>query len=152
MGDTITEPNEVFLVTLSNASGATISSGTGLEGILNDDPGSPSVRLAIGNVAIVEGQSGQRDAQFVVTLSAIRATPVTVHYATADGSATAGADYTAKAGTITFPAGSVARTVLIPIAGDSLHEGDENFTVTLSSASGATITQAVGTASILDDD
>jgi chitinase len=90
IADTVVEPGEVFVVTLSDAVGATISQGTGVEYIRNDDPGSPPNRLAIGDVAIVEGASGSRDAQFLVTMAAPSVTPVTVQFATADGSATAG--------------------------------------------------------------
>jgi hypothetical protein len=153
-GDTVAEPDEVFVVTLSNAVGATIGAdtGTGIEVILNDDPGSPASRLAIGNVAVPEGHAGERDAQFLVTLATPSVNPTTVHYATADGSATAGSDYVARSGTLTIPAGAVSRILPIPIIGDSLHEGDETLTVTLTNASGATITQAVGTATIVDDD
>jgi chitinase len=150
--DVVVEPNEVFVVTLSNAAGATIGIGTGIEVVRNDDPESPPNRLAIGDVAVEEGASRSRAARFLVTMAVPSAGPVTVHYATADGSATAGADYAAAAGTITLPAGAVSRVISVPIAGDGRHEGDETFTVTLSNASGATISQAVGTGSIIDDD
>jgi hypothetical protein len=154
VGDTVAEPDEVFIVTLSNATGAIIGAdtGTGVEVILNDDPGSPASRLAIGDVAVPEGHAGVRDAQFLVTLATPSASATTVHFATADGSATAGSDYVARSGTLNIPAGAVSRILTIPIIGDSLHEGDETLTVTLSNASGATITHAVGTATILDDD
>jgi chitinase len=139
-------------VTLSNAAGATIGIGTGIEVVRNDDPESPPNRLAIGDVAVEEGASRSRAARFLVTMAVPSAGPVMVHYATADGSATAGADYAAAAGTITLPAGAVSRVISVPIAGDGRHEGDETFTVTLSNASGATISQAVGIGSIIDDD
>ena len=152
VADTTVEPDETFTVSLSNAVGAVIGNGTGLEYVRNDDPGSPPNRLAIGDVALTEGAIGSRDAEFLVTLAQPSAGPVTVHFATADGSAVAGIDYTAESGTLTFPAGAVTRMVSVPILGDSLHEGDETLTVTLSSPSGAAIAQAVGTGSIIDDD
>ncbi|HEY5011622.1 MAG TPA: Calx-beta domain-containing protein, partial [Acidimicrobiia bacterium] len=151
VADTTVEPDESFAVSLSNAVGAVIGGGTGIEQVRNDDPGAPD-RLAIGDVALTEGASGSRDAHFVVTLARPSTGSVTVHYATADGSAVAGSDYTAESGTLTFPAGAVTRIVSVPILGDSLHEGDETLTVTLSSASGASIAQAVGGGSIVDDD
>jgi chitinase len=108
--------------------------------------------LAIGNAAVVEGHSGQRYAQFVVTLSTPSSGPVTAHFATGDASATAGSDYGARAGTLTIPAGDVSRILQIPISGDSVHEGDESFIVTLTNPFGATIAHGTGTATILDDD
>jgi endoglucanase len=120
--------------------------------VRNDDPGAKKGRLELGDTAIVEGQAGSRAAQFVVTLTKSLATPITVHFATADGSATAGTDYTAASATLTIPAGSVSGIISVPIIGDSLHEGDESFTLTLSGAAGATITHATGNGTILDDD
>jgi Calx-beta domain len=151
VADTVVEPDEIFVVTLANAVGATIGQGTGFGAIRNDDPGAPPNRLAIGDVAVVEGGSASRDAQFLFTMAAPSASPVTVHYTTADGTAAAGTDYTAEVGTVTVPAGAVSRVISVPILGDSLHEGAETFTVTLSNA-GATISQAVGSGSIVDDD
>ena len=151
IGDTVVEPNEAFVVTLSNAVGASIETGTGVEYIRDDDPGSAG-RVAIGSAAIVEGQNGTRDAVFVVSLSEPHAATVTVNYATTPGSATAGTDYVSAAGTLTFAAGALTRLVTVPITGDSLDEAVETFTVTLSGASGATISLAVGTGSIVDDD
>ena len=75
-----------------------------------------------------------------------------MNYATTPGSATAGTDYVSAAGTLTFAAGALTRLVTVPITGDSLDEAVETFTVTLSGASGATISLAVGTGSIVDDD
>jgi hypothetical protein len=62
-----------------------------------------------------------------------------VAYATADGSAKAGKDYTAKTGTVTFGPGETSRQVTIAIAADTLKEGDESFAVTLSNAAGAAL-------------
>jgi Calx-beta domain len=67
-------------------------------------------------------------------------------------SAIAGVDYTAVSGTLTIPAGSVSGIISVPITGDSLHEGDESFSVTMSNAIGATVTGSEGTGTILDDD
>jgi hypothetical protein len=77
---------------------------------------------------------------------------VTVNYATANGSATAGTDYVAAAGTVTFAAGEVSKTIGIGVVGDSAVESDETFTVTLSSPSGATLSRTVATGTIANDD
>jgi chitinase len=150
--DTTVEPDETFVVSLSNAFGATIGDGTGIESVRNDDPGSPPNRLAIGDASVTEGATGSRNAEFVMTLARPSTGTVTVHFATADGSAVAGSDYTAATGTLTFPAGAVSRIVSVPILGDSLRESDETVTVTLSNPSGATVAHAVGTGTIVDDD
>ncbi len=86
-------------------------------------------------------------AAFTVRLSLPSAAPVTVSYATADGTAKAGSDYVAASGTLTFAPGQMTRTILVRTLDDTLYEGDETFTVTLSGPVGATITrgQAVGT-------
>ena len=79
---------------------------------------------------------------------------VSVNYATANGTATAGSDYTAKSGTITFAAGVISQTVSVPILDDAVYEGNETFTITLSNATGgATIgTPASGTVTIVDNE
>jgi hypothetical protein len=126
--------------------------GLGVEIVRNDDPGRPADRVAIGSVAIDEGGSGTRTAQFAITLAAPQAGAVTVRFATADGTATAGIDYTARAGTVTIPAGAVVRVVSIPVIGDTVTEGDETFSLKLSSPAGTTITDATGQCTIRDDD
>src|SRR5205085_5395111 len=71
---------------------------------------------------------------------------------TADGTATAGSDYTAKSGTLTIPAGSFTATITVPVFGNTTIEPDETFTVNLSNAVNAPIAdnQAVGTISTDD--
>ena len=69
---------------------------------------------------------------FVVTLSRARAAQTTVAYATSDGTATAGSDYTAASGTLTFAAGETEHTVSVPVLNDALDEGSETLTLTLS--------------------
>jgi chitinase len=152
VADTVAEADETFQVTLSAPVGATIATPTGVETVRNDDPGTPANRAAIGDVSIVEGDNGTRSAQFVITLATPQAAAVSLHYATANGTATAGADYTARSGTVTIPAGAVVRVVSIPILGDTAVESNETFTLTLSSPSGTTITHAVGQGTIVDDD
>ena len=98
------------------------------------------------------GVAGAANAVFTVTLSAPWPVAVSVHYATADGTATAGNDYTARSGTLVIPAGATSGTISVPVQGDVVYEPNETFTVTLSSPVSATIDdgQAVGT--IQNDD
>ena len=86
--------------------------------------------------------------EFQVTLDEAATGDVTVNYATADGSATAGADYTAASGTLTFAAGETAKTVEVAALADTATEGDETFTLTLANASGATIGTASATGTL----
>ena len=109
--------------------------------------------LAIGDATITEGDSGTVNATFTVTLTPVSGRSVFVQYATADGSATAGADYDAIASTtLTFLAGETTKTITVPVHGDLLDEIDETFTVNLSGAQFATITDGVGQGTITDDD
>ena len=88
---------------------------------------------------------------FTVTLGTPGPDTVEFEYETADGSATAGDDYTAKSGTLTFrPGESATQTVRVPISNDSLHELAETFTLRISGQQNAFVTSGTGT--ILDDD
>ena len=149
-GDVLDEINEQFVVNLSNPSNATFSDSFGVATITDDDP---LPALSIGDATVTEGDSGTVDATFTVTLAPVSGRTVSVQYATADGSATAGADYTAIAATtLTFLAGETSKTITVPVNGDLLDEPDENFTVNLSGAVFATITDSVGAGTITDDD
>ena len=89
---------------------------------------------------------------FAVTLDRPASGTVTVDYATADGSATAGADYTAREGQLTFDSGDTEKTVWVPVLDDVVDEGEETLTLTLSNASGARITDGVATGTIVNSD
>ena len=77
---------------------------------------------------------------------------VTVDYATSDGSAKAGEDYTATSGTLTFAAGEKTKTVNVPVLDDAVDEGEETFTFRLSNASGGRIGDGEATGTIANDD
>ncbi|MFM7522145.1 MAG: glycosyl hydrolase family 18 protein, partial [Planctomycetota bacterium] len=114
-------------------------------------PALPVVSVAGTSVAEGAAGSGGR-AVFAVTLSRAVSTPVTVSYATADGTATAGSDYTAATGTITFPAGSTRQEVAVAVIGDATVEPDETFALKLTAAQGASLGQSTATATITNDD
>ena len=105
--------------------------------------------LAISGARIDEG-AGQ--AEFTVSLSAESSRTVTVNYATSDGTATDGADYTGGSGSLTFVPGDTEKILSFAVADDSLDEEDETFTVTLSDPGNATLEVAAATAVIVDDD
>ena len=85
---------------------------------------------------------------FAVRLSEASDATVTVDYATSDGTATAGEDYTAALGTLTFYAGELARTIQVAALTDRAEEVDETFTVSLSNPSGATIADGEATGTV----
>ncbi|WP_246777098.1 Calx-beta domain-containing protein [Microvirga sp. VF16] len=152
IGDTTVEANESFRLDLSSPTKATIADGQGAVTITNDDVTAPMAALSVSDVRILEGQSGTMNAVFTVSLSGASTGPVAVSYATEDETAVAGADYTPKSGTLTFAPGETSKTVAVSILSDILSEQNESFKFNLSSASGATIAQAQGTGTILDDD
>ncbi len=89
---------------------------------------------------------------FTITLSQASTGSITVKYATADGTATAGSDYNAASGTLTFAPGVTKQTVTIAVRGDTAVEGNEILSVVLSSPTGATIAASTGTGTIVNDD
>ena len=80
------------------------------------------------------------------------ASTVTVSYATADGTATAGRDYAAKTGIVSFAPGATTASVKVSVSPDTAREGDEVFPVTLSGSSGPAISHSSGVGTIADDD
>jgi hypothetical protein len=91
----------------------------------NSSSSNPS--LSINDVTVTEGNAGPVDAVFTVSLSASSSQTVTVDYATADGTATAGSDYVASSNTLSFPAGTITQTISVVVNGDMLGEPDETF-------------------------
>src|SRR5947208_160460 len=93
--------------------------------ILNDD--SPPA-ISIGNVSLPEGNSGTTPFAFTVKLSSASYQSVTVHYATADGTAiNANVDYHPTSGTVTFDPGQTSKTVTVLVNGNTVIEPNENF-------------------------
>ncbi|HEX8203359.1 MAG TPA: Calx-beta domain-containing protein, partial [Isosphaeraceae bacterium] len=149
-GDALNEGDETFFVNLNGAANATIADPQAVGTIADDDP---LPALAIDDVVILEGASGPALARFTVRLSAPSGRTVTVAVATADGTATAPADYTVTQTVLIFPPGSTVQTVDVVINGDMLDEVGETFFVTLDSgAINATIARGRGTGTIVDDD
>src|SRR5262249_13828724 len=86
----------------------------------------------------------------LVSLSEVSGTPVTVDFSTADGTASAGSDYGAVSGRLTFGPGDTSKRILVSIVDDGVNEPGEAFTVNLSHGSGASIGQGQGVVSILN--
>ena len=147
--DAIDEPDETFTVTLSTPSGAAISStgGSATVTILDNDP---LPALSIADVSVAENSAA---VTLTISLNTVSGRDVSVQYATADGTATAGSDYTGVASTTaTIAAGTTSTTVSVTVLNDAAYEGTETFTVDLSGPSGATIADGSATVTIVDDD
>ncbi|MXX90855.1 MAG: hypothetical protein F4Y68_16710, partial [Boseongicola sp. SB0665_bin_10] len=106
--------------------------------------------LSVADATVEEGPGAEL--AFVITLSRALSQAVTVGFATSDGSATAGADYTAKSETVTLAAGTTSKTVNVAVLDDDHDEDSEAMAVTLSNASGAVIADGTATGTINNDD
>ncbi|HEX4344696.1 MAG TPA: Calx-beta domain-containing protein [Solirubrobacteraceae bacterium] len=144
--DTLDEDTESFHLVIA---GEEVTDGDGVGTILDDDP-TPSLSVA-DSPAVSEGTAGAR-ATFVIRLSAVSGRDVSVAFATANGSATAGQDYTARSGTLVIPAGSASGSIAVAILDDAVVEPTESFQLRLSSPQNATLANATASATILDDD
>jgi chitinase len=152
-GDTGVEPTEAFTVSLSAPSGATIGDGSATVTITDDDVPAGGPTLSIADLSVVEGDKGKGSWVYVtVTLSEAAATDVTVDYVTVDGTATAGSDYEAAAGTLYFAVGATTATIRVRVLTDRANESDETFSIVLSNAAGASIADGTAAVTIVDDD
>jgi len=115
-------------------------------------PGATLPSISIGDVGVAEGDGGTTSAVFTVTLSAPSGQTVSASFSTADGTATAGQDYVAAAGTVFFAPGSTAQPVSVDVVGDVVFEGDETFVVNLGNPVNGTIGDGQGVGTIVDDD
>ena len=120
----------------------------GASGWVNSAPAAPPA-LSVTNATAAEPDAGQSATlDFVVTLNRAASGTVTVDYATSDGTATAGADYTAASGTLSFAAGETSKTVSVTVLNDAHDDGGETLTLTLSNATGAVIGDGEATGTI----
>lgn len=97
------------------------------------------VAVSVADAGVQEGVDAA--ATFAVTLNRAAPVTVTVNYVTRDGTATAGEDYTATRGALTFAAGETEETIEVPILDDVLDEGREIFTLKLTRVGGTAIAE-----------
>jgi CSLREA domain-containing protein len=112
----------------------------------------PPPAIVINDVAVAEGNAGTSTATFTVTLSAASAQTVTVQFATANDTATAGSDYVATGGTLTFNPGVTSQPANVTINGDTVFEQGETFFVNLSNPANAVLGDPQGLGLILNDE
>ncbi len=151
------EPDSLADVTVTLAAGAACrtpaavctSDGRALSTTIATTVRGP-VAVSVADARAEEGTDATLD--FAVTLSRAASGTVAVAYATADGTATAGADYTARKGQLTFDPGETATTVRVPVLDDAHDEGEETLTLRLSAASGAVLADGTATGTIVNSD
>ena len=117
IGDQMSEPEEYFYVYLSNpSSNAAIIRGQAVGAIVDDDP----PEISIYDASWQEGNTGTNSFTFYLQLPFPSAQTVSVNYATASGSATAGSDFQPTSGTLTFAPGETCKTITVAVNGDRL--------------------------------
>jgi hypothetical protein len=160
-GDTTTEPDRTFAVTLSSPTGGgyTLGRSVGTGTILNDERVGSGISMGVGDAAIVTAANGSQSLLLDVTVSAKPGSPVNVNYtitpdtAIYSTKATGGGDYGGKvSGTLKFGTLSLLKSVSIPIWPAANPHTNETFTITLSgvSGTGVTLIRSTGTATLLD--
>jgi subtilisin family serine protease len=113
---------------------------------------SDDVRLQIRDVTVTEGNTGTVEAAFIVTLSDASTETITVAFASSNGTATAGSDYQAASGILTFVPGETSKSITVRVSGDRLGEPNEIFFVNLAGATNAVISDVQGRATVVDDE
>jgi VCBS repeat-containing protein len=155
VGDTVSELNEEFTLTLSNPSvGAALGTATAARIILNDDIVAPVLAIAPLAADQAEGNAGPTAFTFTVTRTGDTSGASSANWAVTGNGATA-ADFVGNAlpsGTVNFAAGEASQVITVNVAGDTAIEGHEGFTITLSAPNGATLGTAAATGTIRNDD
>jgi hypothetical protein len=142
---------ETIGLTLSGESGD-VALGSQKTATLNiaDSKGRPSITRT--RMAVIEGDSGTTNAQFVVRLSHPSVETISVNYATANHSATAGAEYVAASGTLTFHPGELEKTIPLQINGDTVEEPNKQFLILYSNLVNVDLSPGNNFVTIIDDD
>jgi hypothetical protein len=142
--DAVIEQVETMTVTLSNPVGATIATATGT-GTIKDNE-STTIGMQSGPT-VTEGGT----MTFTVIRAGTLVSTSSVNFATVDGTALAGSDYTATSGTLNFAAGQSSKTISVPTINDAIHEPTETMTVTLSVPVGAALGGATSSTGAIND-
>lgn len=147
VGDDVFEGNETFTASVTAPAGVSVSSATTT--ILDDDPAPP---LEVDGERVAEGNAGATQAKVGFELDQPATVPVTIHWETADASATAGSDYAPRSGTTTIHAGDEEAHASVPVNGDTTVEPDEQFRVRVTSVTNATLHDDDAKVTIVNDD
>jgi hypothetical protein len=147
INDLLPENNETVNVRLSSPTNCSLGTSNLVITIITND--SAVLRFTTITHTVKEGDG-------ILTLTVLRAgttnNAVTVDFTTTNGTATAGSDYTATNGTLSFAPGITNQTIVLQLIDDALQESTETFRVILRNAVDATITFGTNTVTIYDDD
>ncbi|HEY6804908.1 MAG TPA: Calx-beta domain-containing protein [Pyrinomonadaceae bacterium] len=149
--DTLDEPDEIVHIGLRDISGGASYGAVNAGSVTIIDNDAPPT-LSITDASVTEGDTSDQLATFTIKLSAASGQTVSVHYATADGTAIAGNDYVPEGETIDIGAGQTQKTFTVIAIPDTVDESNENFFVNLSSPVNATIADSQGVGTIIDND
>jgi hypothetical protein len=149
IGDTVFEGNETFQVQLINVVNANVADGIGV-GTIIDDETQPT--LSVNDIMVVEGDNGTSDAVFTVSLSGTSQTSVGFAFNLTNGTAIEHEDFSGIGGGGSIPPGLTSNTFTVPIIGDTITEGDENFFMNISDPNNATISDNQGVCTIKDNE
>lgn len=150
LGDTRLELNETFNVTLSNSVNALIGTPTAIGTIVNDDS---QPTIGVSSTSRSEGNIGNSNMLFTVTLSNASDQTVSVGFATSNGTATlADGDYLASAGTLRFLPGETQKTIPVSIVGDRKIESNETLTLALQNPINGMLGNHFAIGTIVNDD
>ena len=141
-GDVLDEADETFTLQLLNPTNqAVVATATGT--ITNDDN---NTELLVADASVDEPPTGNATLKFTLSLSVASGRTVSVSWQTADGTATAGTDYSSASGSVDFEPGQLSKVIDVGVIGDTINEENETVVVNLS-GSGATLIdrQAIGT-------
>ncbi len=138
--------NRAFMLNLSSPTGGKIARATATATVIDSLKAVPS--LSVGNVAVSRLASGSTVATFLVTLSAASTQTISVKFATSNGTALAGTDYTAQSGTLTFAPGVTQMKITVPILANNNRKGAFTFNVLLSSPLNALLVGSTGIGTI----
>jgi chitinase len=146
--DSIPEPDETVFLDLSLPKNVTIADGHAVGTIIDKGP----VGISVSDAQVIEPNRGSVNMSFTISLTKPSVSAVKVSFATADLTATAPADYTAKTGTVSIRAGHTSIVVNVSVKGDTLVEGNEIFVLQLSHPIGGVIVDGLGAGTIIDND
>lgn len=148
-GDTVLETDETFTVNLSNPVNAGLTNNSATGTIVNDE-----VAISLSNPTVQnEGNSGNVNYNFTVSLNIPSTQIVGVNYNTSDGTATtADSDYTSTSGNLIFNPGETQKTITVVANGDNKYEQTETFNLNLLTPINASILNSTAVGTIANDD
>ncbi|WP_017297409.1 DUF4347 domain-containing protein [Nodosilinea nodulosa] len=148
--DTDVEANETFAVGIQNPSAGLLGAPRTVLVTIVDDDGPATISLSNAAITVSEAESAVR---ITLQRSGDNSETASINYATNNGSAIAGSDYTAISGSVTFAPGEIVKSFLVPILNDGAFESDETLSISLSNPTGAVLgSQSTSTVTILDND